>query len=186
MSATPGLHLTEPPRSKCPDARDCLELLILPAMAQVADKVDFRLSYIGTPTHYNDGVECMHGTTECLGNIIELCAASLYPDPKLYLGFTMCLSSQYKLIPDRDLIADCALEYGMSFDRINECISQDDGAYGMGMDADLYLGVLALTWSQGLLRKSVERSADANATISCTVCIVLEVAAYIRHATNSQ
>jgi hypothetical protein len=33
--------------SKCPDAKACLEKLIVPAMAQISDKVDFRLSYIG-------------------------------------------------------------------------------------------------------------------------------------------
>jgi hypothetical protein len=33
--------------SKCPDAKACLEKLIVPAMVQISDKVDFRLSYIG-------------------------------------------------------------------------------------------------------------------------------------------
>jgi hypothetical protein len=33
--------------SKCPDARDCLQKLVLPAMQNVSDKVDFRLSFIG-------------------------------------------------------------------------------------------------------------------------------------------
>lgn len=33
--------------SKCPDAKACLEMLIVPAMVQISDKVDFRLSYIG-------------------------------------------------------------------------------------------------------------------------------------------
>lgn len=33
--------------SKCPDARDCLQNLVVPAMEHVSDKVDFRLSYIG-------------------------------------------------------------------------------------------------------------------------------------------
>jgi len=33
--------------SKCPDARDCLQQLVVPAMEQVSDKVDFRMSYIG-------------------------------------------------------------------------------------------------------------------------------------------
>lgn len=32
--------------SKCPDARDCLQQLIVPAMEQVDDLVDFRLSFI--------------------------------------------------------------------------------------------------------------------------------------------
>lgn len=34
--------------SKCPDARDCLRDLIVPAMERISDKVDFRLSFIGT------------------------------------------------------------------------------------------------------------------------------------------
>lgn len=33
--------------SKCPDARDCLQQLVVPVMAQVSDKVNFTLSYIG-------------------------------------------------------------------------------------------------------------------------------------------
>lgn len=34
--------------SKCPDARDCMEKLVLPTMSQVADKVNFTMSFIGT------------------------------------------------------------------------------------------------------------------------------------------
>lgn len=49
-----SLHLTEPHRipleahimSKCPDAQECLQDLILPTMEQVSDKVDFQLSFI--------------------------------------------------------------------------------------------------------------------------------------------
>ena len=33
--------------SKCPDAKDCLRDLVVPAMEKVVDKVDFRLSFIG-------------------------------------------------------------------------------------------------------------------------------------------
>lgn len=33
--------------SKCPDARDCLHDMVLPAMQQISHKVDFRLNYIG-------------------------------------------------------------------------------------------------------------------------------------------
>jgi len=139
-------------------------------MQNASSKVNFRLSYIGRSvftlstlcelppnspnrvTNDDDGVQCMHGQTECLGNILELCAASLYPDPKIYLGFTMCLSRDYQNIPERDLVEDCALEHGIDFDKLNHCVSQGDGAYAMGM-----------------LRESVERSAEANVTKSCTV-----------------
>ena len=33
--------------SKCPDARDCLQKLVLPAMANVSEKVEFKMSFIG-------------------------------------------------------------------------------------------------------------------------------------------
>jgi hypothetical protein len=33
--------------SKCPDARDCLQELILPTMVEVSDKVNFTMSFIG-------------------------------------------------------------------------------------------------------------------------------------------
>lgn len=32
--------------SKCPDAKDCLQKLVLPAMEQISAKVDFKLSFI--------------------------------------------------------------------------------------------------------------------------------------------
>ncbi|QSZ30237.1 hypothetical protein DSL72_004759 [Monilinia vaccinii-corymbosi] len=143
--------------SKCPDAQDCLKMLVLPAMQRVYDKVNFTLSFIGSPTD-NDGVACMHGPEECMGNILELCSASLYPDPKIYLGFTMCLTRDYQEIPERSLVEDCALEHGMDFDKLNACTVQDDGGYGMGM-----------------LRDSVRRSIEAGVTKSCTVRLNEEI-----------
>lgn len=34
--------------SKCPDTKDCLRDLVIPAMEKIYDKVDFKLSYLGT------------------------------------------------------------------------------------------------------------------------------------------
>ncbi|KAF5026847.1 hypothetical protein F66182_1041 [Fusarium sp. NRRL 66182] len=128
--------------SKCPDAKDGLELLVLPVMQRVHDKVNFTLSYIGRPTA-NDGVDCMHGPSECMGNIIELCARELYPDPKINLGFIMCLSRDYQEIPERTLVEDCALEYAIDFQQLNDCAVKEDGAYGLS-----------------LLRNSIKRTKD--------------------------
>lgn len=96
---------------------------------------------IHSPTA-NDGVACMHGAEECMGNIIELCAAYLYPEPRIYLGFVMCLTRDYKEIPQEELVQDCALEHGIDFDKLNACSSSDDG-FGIEM-----------------LRKSVTRSKE--------------------------
>jgi len=90
----------------------------------------------------NDGVACKHGAEECMGNIIELCAAYLYPEPRIYLGFVMCLTRDYNEIPQEELVQDCALEHGIDFDKLNACSSSDDG-FGVGM-----------------LRKSVTRSKE--------------------------
>ncbi|KAK5134068.1 hypothetical protein LTR08_006958 [Meristemomyces frigidus] len=154
--------------SKCPDARDCLHDMILPAMQNISHKVDFKLSYIGkyvpsflanranangnSMTDHDDGVTCLHGQEECLGNIIELCAARIYPDPKMYLGFTMCLSKQYEDIPKRSLIEDCALEHGMSMAKLNDCTVDQDGALSVDM-----------------LKQSFNRSALAGVRKSCTI-----------------
>ena len=92
----------------------------------------------------------MHGPGECLGNIVQLCAAKVYPNPKIYLGFANCMTSDYKEIPERSLIEDCALEFGVDFKKLNDCISDE----GEGID---------------LLRASVERSHGNNVTKSCTV-----------------
>ncbi|KAK8080615.1 hypothetical protein PG997_008433 [Apiospora hydei] len=143
--------------SKCPDAKDCLKEMILPAMMRVYEKVNFTLSYIGKTTE-NDGVECMHGPEECMGNIIELCATHLYPDPKINLGFTMCLTRDYTDIPQRELVEDCALEHGIDFEKLESCAAQDDGAFGLRM-----------------LRDSVSRSATAGVTKSCTVRLDEEI-----------
>lgn len=78
-----------------------------------------------------------------MGNIIELCARELYPDPKTSLGFIMCLTRDYQHIPARSLVEDCALEHAVDFDALNECATRDDGAHGMT-----------------LLRHSVERTAE--------------------------
>ena len=98
----------------------------------------------------SDEVSCMHGPGECLGNIIQLCAAKLYPDPKVYLGFANCMTSDYKDIPERSLVEDCALDSGVDFQKLNACISDE----GEGMD---------------LLRASVERSHEKHVTKSCTI-----------------
>lgn len=127
-------------------------------MQDIYDKVEFKLSYIGTMEANDGGVQCKHGPDECLGNILELCAAHLYPDVKTYLGFTMCLTSDYHQIPEEALVKDCALEHGVDFAKLNDCASRDDGAYG-----------------QDLLRESVNRTAQAGVSRSCTVRLDNEI-----------
>jgi hypothetical protein len=142
--------------SKCPDAKDCLHNLLIPAMSQLPPhSINLTLSYIGTSTPDDDGVACMHGPTECLGNILQLCAAHEYPEPKQWLGFAACTTERYAEIPERKLIEQCAAEYGMEFERLNGCASRDDGQFGLD-----------------LLKGSVDRSRSLGVKISCTVSVL--------------
>jgi hypothetical protein len=138
--------------SKCPDARDCLSQLLVPVLSNVSSHINFTLSYIGQPTEADDGVACKHGPTECLGNILQLCAEVAYPDPLQWVGFAMCMEKQFDHIPERWLVQNCAAEYGIELERLNECASREDGGFAIG-----------------LLRDSVERSKEAGVTLSCTV-----------------
>lgn len=47
VTTMPKVALEAHIMSKCPDARDCLQNLVVPTMAQVSEKVNFTLSYIG-------------------------------------------------------------------------------------------------------------------------------------------
>ena len=137
--------------SKCPDARDCLHDLVVPAMSQIWSLVDFKLFYIGTVSPNDDSVVCKHGPRECLGNSISLCTQELYGNSsKISLGFTNCLIKDYQKIPARELVQDCALEHAVDFEKVNKCLSED----GRGDE---------------LLRKSVLASKERGVKLSCTV-----------------
>ncbi|PGH11738.1 hypothetical protein AJ80_06999 [Polytolypa hystricis UAMH7299] len=167
--------------SKCPDARYCLDELIVPAMVQIHDKVKFRLSFIGRASNSSSNVSCMHGPSECIGNMLLLCAANLPfpPETKNYtktptvrsLGFAHCLISNYQRIPERAFVEDCALEHGVDFRAINECASRQfdevdepsgGGDDGDESDPDKISGL-------ALLRKSFMRNERLGIRKSCTV-----------------
>jgi hypothetical protein len=165
--------------SKCPDAKDCLQKLVLPAMEQISDKVDFKLSFIASVSKESSEIECMHGPGECIGDMLILCAANLpfppaadesllpisYPRTPIIrsLGFANCLINGYKYIPDRSFIHECAMEHGIDFDALNRCASQqDDNPSGGGQGDSPLSGVV-------LLRESALHSQDLGVRTSCTV-----------------
>ena len=97
----------------------------------------------------------MHGPTECLGNMLSLCANNLFPNnPKISLGFSTCLIRSYQRIPSRDLVQSCSLEHGIPFEDLNSCVSEE----GKGLD---------------LLEASIRRTDEASVKKSCTVSLYL-------------
>ncbi|GLB07325.1 hypothetical protein AtubIFM57258_002655 [Aspergillus tubingensis] len=165
--------------SKCPDARDCLQQLVLPAMEQISDKVDFKLSFIAAVSNKSSEIQCMHGPTECIGDMLILCAANLPfpPDsgamcskesrtPTIRsLGFANCLISSYPDIPKRDLVQGCALEHGIDFEALNKCASREYDDLGDDDDSDEQTPLSGIA----LLRKSALHSEKLNVRTSCTL-----------------
>ncbi|KAJ5654248.1 hypothetical protein N7490_001251 [Penicillium lividum] len=165
--------------SKCPDAQGCLHKLVLPAMEQISDKVDFRLSFIASVSRETSDIQCMHGPAECIGDMLMLCAANLpfppaanksvlppaYPRTPIIrsLGFANCLINDYTRIPDRGLVHQCALEHGIDFDALNQCASQQSDAPDDGQRGKTPLSGIAL------LRQNALHSERLDVHTSCTV-----------------
>ncbi|KAF3907701.1 hypothetical protein AA313_de0207720 [Arthrobotrys entomopaga] len=143
--------------SKCPDARDAVAQLILPVMAKVYESgiLNLRPTFIGTPDDSNAGMACKHGPDECLGDIIELCAYELYkPEPQRWLGFINCMGQDYQNIPEDGFVKGCAMEYGLDFDKLEDCASSEDKDKGID-----------------LLRTSAKRAIELDIQTSCTITI---------------
>ena len=94
---------------------------------------------------------CKHGPSECIGNMLALCANLLFPNKTVVsLGFSNCLIASYPHIAERELVESCALEHGIDFNVLNDCVSED----GKGIE---------------LLVDSIRRSHAAGIERSCTV-----------------
>ncbi|CAG8088912.1 unnamed protein product [Penicillium salamii] len=165
--------------SKCPDAKACLQKLVLPAMEQIHDKVSFKLSFIASVSPNTEEIECKHGPGECIGDMLLLCAANLpfpatedesllppqYPRTPIVrsLGFANCLINDFSQIPDREFVHQCAMEFGIDFDALNKCASQQNDDPGDGGHGGPPLSGIAL------LRESAAQSEQLGVQTSCTV-----------------
>jgi len=69
----------------------------------------------------NGQFECMHGDSECQGNIIELCAYNLTVTTSKYGWWTMgvCMQADYDNIPDN--AASCAQQASLDWSQIQAC-----------------------------------------------------------------
>ena len=75
----PGVNITLYVASKCPDAPRC-ENFLRPVLQTVGQLVNLQLAFIGTPNaSAPDGVDCLHGPSECIGNAVQLCVQRHFP-----------------------------------------------------------------------------------------------------------
>merc|ERR1719424_1482938 len=82
---------------------------------------------------------CQHGSRECIGNLVEACAAKYHPETADHLPFILCLE---KIDPSKAGEA-CATKQGWSdWDDIHTCAS---GAEGNALMHNIAMATAALS-----------------------------------------
>jgi len=75
----------------------------------------------------NGNFECMHGPTECQGDIIELCAYNVTFPASQYGWWEMgvCMQNDYDNIPQN--AQQCAQQASLDWNKINACVTSGLG-----------------------------------------------------------
>jgi len=64
---------------------------------------------------------CQHGESECLGNMIHLCAKKVLGDPERYMPLYFCMAEQTESVPEKSSYA-CMKELDIAPEPIRECV----------------------------------------------------------------
>ncbi|KNE98498.1 hypothetical protein PSTG_08237 [Puccinia striiformis f. sp. tritici PST-78] len=115
--------------SKCPDAQIC-EDVFDKVLAEVADKVDILLTYIGEIDPSAEyGVRCRHGNIECKGDIQQLCYRNRFPKLHDWWGFIQCENyAGLARVGDEELAKSCARVNGHDWDSdVKDCTTGSQG-----------------------------------------------------------
>jgi len=152
--------------SKCPDATIC-ESLFGPVVQKLSSIIDLHVDYIERGAFSLQNQSCLHGPTECVGNMQQLCVQDLSStyaphkhsvsmttsaraaaDQTLWWNFAQCQTADRLNIPDNS--ATCASSVGLSQSTIDDCVS---------------------TKGPQLLYDSAIRTQKAGQSVSCTMTI---------------
>jgi len=112
--------------SKCPDAFVC-ETTYKNVISQVGSIVDLHVNYIASiDSSTETGFDCMHGQSECWGDIQQLCAYNLYPSNYTWWNFIQCQDQTQSNIPNN--AASCAQTVGIDMKNLTECYQGKKGS----------------------------------------------------------
>lgn len=107
--------------SQCPYGTQ-VEDAVKPVLDKLGDAVDFSINFIATDL--GDGTfQSLHGNSEVLGNIVQLCAIKY--EPKKYMDLIVCMNKNANAIPNN--WESCAKENGLNVDKIKSCYESDEG-----------------------------------------------------------
>ncbi|KAI8811542.1 hypothetical protein BJ742DRAFT_120400 [Cladochytrium replicatum] len=90
--------------SKCPDAVFCENFFASEVLPQVSGIVSLKTRYIASASPTSPiGAICLHGPSECEGNVQQLCVQKYFPDPDIWFKFILCQNRQFRSIPSQTL-----------------------------------------------------------------------------------
>lgn len=138
--------------SQCPDATAC-EAAFTQPINDLHSIVDLDVEYIARGPLALRNVTCLHGPTECRGNMQQLCAAKVDASVSGGVGlrawnYAVCQSANRSAIPNNS--HQCAISAGLDGDAIERCVTSSG-------DSLMYASALA--------------SRRSSVTVSCTVVI---------------
>jgi len=103
--------------SKCPDAKFC-ENLWGPALSPLSSIITADMNYFGEDNG-GGAFNCMHGASECEGNVQQLCVKNMTSPSLKWMDFAICQSSTQGSIPHN--AKDCAKQLQLDYDVIDHC-----------------------------------------------------------------
>lgn len=111
--------------SQCPFGVQ-VENAFKPVLAKMGDHVDFQLHFIANEDpNQAVGFSAMHGETEVLGNIWQLCAIDQYGDDYKYMDFIECMNRDMRSIPNN--AEACATSGGLDAAALKACATGQKG-----------------------------------------------------------
>lgn len=109
--------------SKCPYSAKVQESMV-EVLERVGGYVEYEQHFVGTEE--SGSPSCLHGESECKGNVVQLCAAEHAPESLVELSG--CMARNQAAIPD--IWVACARGMGMDEEQgneVNDCVKGQEG-----------------------------------------------------------
>ncbi|GAB6031765.1 E3 ubiquitin-protein ligase NRDP1 [Chamberlinius hualienensis] len=111
--------------------RDFISNQLLPTFKLVPEILSVRVYPYGNAQQVFDGNEwvftCQHGEPECIGNVIQSCAVSIYPDQNVFIPYLGCTETPSNVTEPNIAASQCAYEQGLDYQLINTCAGSQEG-----------------------------------------------------------
>ncbi|XP_015916968.1 gamma-interferon-inducible lysosomal thiol reductase [Parasteatoda tepidariorum] len=116
--------------TNCPDSMRFVTQQLYPLYQEMKNSLKIRLIPFGKGTAYFNEVSkqydfnCHHGPAECLGNTVQSCVISLYPQPEDHMNLVNCMEAYPRPSSSG---SKCAKRLGLDWNKISKCADGEEG-----------------------------------------------------------